>query len=198
MKMSRQHVFPTSCIKQVLQEYNMKGDDDIMILSIQSNLLTNLLIPTVKAALISCIHSNRKYINTNDILFATRVSRFTRVESSISGHLLQSRQFGALVHEHIHLLSNLCLKTGLVLTNAIKISTEVLIELQKVIESYICDFMQSFSMYCTECSKKSNVQLYLQLFSKHICNDISFLIYDDGYSPYTKLPCDRRFVLQPT
>jgi len=180
-----QKLFPKSDIQILLKQYDINSDDDVMIASIQSNLVTNLLMPTVKTMLISCIHSNRKYININDVIVAKKISHFNSVlPAKNSSSLLCLRHFKVVVNEHIHLLSTLLVKNNLIIPHMIKISNDMVIELQELIESYIRNFMEQFSLYCTEHSKKSNLNVYLYVLSSFVLNDSSFLTYDNGYKKW--------------
>ena len=139
-------VFPDFSVKQAFRELQIERADDIIISSIQSDLTTRCLTSLLKAAIVNCVHSKRKYISEKDIHYAKQVCIFPRSQrkSCDLGYILDTRQFGTMCTAHIDLITDMLHKYGIEAVS-IKISGDSLIKLQEETEQRIRGFMEFYA-----------------------------------------------------
>lgn len=146
--MIHEQVFPDFAVKQAMRECEIEREDDIIISSIQSDLLTRCVNSIIKGAVVSCVHNKRKYINERDIAYALSATTFpvSSVESTKVGYLLDTRQLGMMCQMHISLIQDMMQRGGIEVTD-IKISADVLLLLQEGVERLLRGF---FCVFKTE------------------------------------------------
>ena len=139
-------VFPDFAVKQAFREVGVERDDDIIIASIQNNLVTLCATTVLKGAMGSCLLAKRKYINDRDIHYAltTCLLPLSNKSSTDTGYLMNTRQLGNMCNEHLKMLSLLYQKQGIE-TEDIKVSQETLLALQNAIECMVRGFFEHFA-----------------------------------------------------
>ena len=140
-----EQVFPDFAVKQAMREVNMEREDDVVITSIQSDLLTRCMNVVLKGAVVSCVHNKRRYINERDIEYAlqTTVYPISAVHSNQVGYLLDTRQMGVMCQLHITLVSEMMTRSGIEV-GEIKISADILLVVQEAVERLIRGFFSFF------------------------------------------------------
>ena len=144
-----QNVLPSGSVNSLFSETNLNRMDDIVIASMQAELVTACLVPLLKSMIVSCTLAKRKYINERDIVYARAVApvpRSTRT-SAKQGYLLETRQFGKLCISHIDIIADLMNKNNLE-CGSIKISSEILLHIQEEVEAHIRGCFEHFSKNC--------------------------------------------------
>ena len=143
--MMHEQVFPDFAVKQAMREVKIERDDDMIIRSIQSDLLTRCVNIIVKGAVVSCVHHGRKYVSERDVQYAMLTTTFpiSSVQSCKVGYLLDTRQLGVLCHTHIKLVIDM-MERGGIKSGEIKISADVLLVMQDAVERLVRGFFGVF------------------------------------------------------
>lgn len=140
-----EQVFPDFAVKQAMREVNIEREDDVIIASVQSDLLSQCINIILKGAVVSCVHHKRKYISERDIQHALNSTTFpiSSVQSSHVGYLLDTRQLGLLCQMHICLISDMMKRSGIEV-GEIKVSAEILLTMQEAVERLLRGFFEVF------------------------------------------------------
>lgn len=138
-------MFPDFAVKQAMREVEMEREDDALISSVQSDLLTRCIYAILKGAVVSCAHNRRRYINERDIEYAlcTTVYPMSPVRSSQVGYLLDTRQLGIACQLHLSLVSEMMTRCGIDV-GEVKVSSETLLLVQEAVEKLIRGFFVEF------------------------------------------------------
>jgi|MDTE01.3.fsa_nt_gb histone H3/H4 len=139
-----QSVLPDGSIKSLFRELSLERSDDIVIASMQAELVSACLTPLLKSMIVSCMLHKRKYINERDIEYARRVSTLpcSSRKSVEKGYLLETRKFGKVCTSHIDIIIDVMSKQNMDPTS-IKVSSEMLVHIQEIVEAHIrgcCEF----------------------------------------------------------
>ena len=146
-------VFPDFAVKQAFRELKKERDDDMVIGSIQSDLVTRCVVQLLKGAIVSCIIHKRKYINERDVLYALNTTHYPRsnIRSKDQGYLLDTRHFGTFCTKHIDILVEILKRQHMVEAEQIKVSSDILVILQENTERLLRGFMEQFSNSHSNC-----------------------------------------------
>lgn len=149
-------VFPDSSVKQVFEEQSLKRQDDMVIECFQVYLISQSVSILLKPSILSCLVSNRKYIQEKDLDIAISLCPFClKDKPHDAGSLFNASAFEKMVNIHIVYLSNYLSKNGIDISDTIKISSENSIYLQRYIEKIVRGFISE--MKKKRCDTNYNV-----------------------------------------
>lgn len=139
-------VFPDFAVKQAFREVEVERDDDLIIPSIQNNLVSVCITTLMKGAMASCAHSKRKYISERDIEYAlgTSLLPVSDKHSVHTGYLMNTRQFGNMCNEHLVVMTQLYKKQNIEMED-IRMSQETLLLVQDAVERLVRGFFEYFA-----------------------------------------------------
>ena len=134
---------PDFAVKQAFREVEIEREDDIIIASIQNNLLTVCLTIVLKGSMGSCLLAKRKYINERDIQYALSTCHFpvSSKSSTETGYLMNTRQLGSMCNEHLNMLFQMYRKQNIE-TEEVRVSQETLLALQNAVERLVRGFFE--------------------------------------------------------
>lgn len=140
-------VFPDFAVKQAFRELKRERDDDMIIVSLQSDLLTRCLMQILKGAVCSCIIHKRKFLNERDLVYSLNTTHFPRsaVKSRDKGYLLDTCHFGQFCSKHIDVLIGNMRRDNILGNEEIKVSADLLVLLQENTERLLRGFMEEFA-----------------------------------------------------
>lgn len=147
-------VFPEYAVKQAFRENKRDRDDDMVIISIQSDLLSRCIVQLIKGAIVSCVLNKRKYINERDVIYSLNTTHYPRsnIRSKDQGYILDTRHFGRFCVNHIKLIVDSLKRQHVLKDNEdIKVSAEIIVILQENTERMIRGFMEEFCKANSSC-----------------------------------------------
>lgn len=144
-----QAVLPDGSIRSLFRELNLERSDDIVIASMQAELVPACITPLLKSMMVSCMLNKRKYINERDIEYARRVSTLpcSKRKSLDKGYLLDTRLFGKVCSAHIDTILDVMQKQNME-APTVSFSAEMLVHIQDLVEAHIrgcCEFFAAQS-----------------------------------------------------
>lgn len=139
-------VFPSYTVKQVFKEYDIEREDDMVITSMQCDLLSKCTMHLLKSAVVSCICHKRKYISERDIHYAKQVCPFpcSELRSKDLGYLLDQKHLAKMCERYIAAALELLDRHIMEGELTVKISADMLAVFQEVLEACIRGFVQAF------------------------------------------------------
>ena len=144
--------FPDSSVKRVLEEAGLCRTDDYIIHVLQTELLSMCISQNLKTAIAHCAMNQRKFLNEKDVTLAHQVHAhpmpFKGVTPVNAPHFLRSESFKTLCEEHIPPLVEVLTRFDHTVTE-IKMSKEVALFLQDLVERHIREVLSHFASQVT-------------------------------------------------